>query len=138
MKTKDFIALVILIFLTIPFYTCKKELEETILVSTGTCENLGNDSVILNGQIIDPGTGIKQYGHCWNKTGNPDINSDTTDFGARTVAGSFQSKATGLEANTTYYYVAYASDGLKSIYGKTNKFTTQIASPVVTTAESSQ
>lgn len=59
-------------------YSCKKELEESIIVKTGTYENLGTDTVTLNGQVVDPGTGITQYGHCWNKTVKPKLIGDCT------------------------------------------------------------
>jgi uncharacterized protein (TIGR02145 family) len=124
----------ILLSLSLLNYSCKKEMSEEILITTGDHTTPTVNSVTLNGTIVDPGKGIADYGHCWSKIGTPVFSDNPSTLGARNTPGDFHSDAKDLEANTTYYYRAYAYDGNKPVYGSTESFTTaDYGATVVTT-----
>jgi len=77
----------------------------------------------------DGGEAITACGVCWNTTGNPTINDNTTTNGAGT--GAFNSYLTGLTLNTPYYVRAYATNSAGTAYGEEVTFTT--LQPLLTT-----
>lgn len=80
-------------------------------------ENITQNSFEIQGNIIATGgSQILSYGHCWNTTGNPTINDNKSDLGAKTETGSFKTTANNLNTNTTYYVRAYAKNALGLTY----------------------
>ncbi len=74
-------------------------------------------SVTLSGNITNFGgddISITEHGHIWSTTsGNLTTTLSTkTNLGKASNTGGFQSNATGLSKNTTYYYVAYATNSV--------------------------
>jgi uncharacterized protein (TIGR02145 family) len=104
--------------------SCRKELDEKVIIMTGEALQVGVKTASLNGEVIDVGSGIKHYGHCWNESGTPDINDDTTDLGVMKKGDAYISKIGNLKANTVYSYRAYATDGGPVVYGETKTITT--------------
>jgi uncharacterized protein (TIGR02145 family) len=105
-----------------------------MMVSTGEVTNILTNSADASGLIIDLGEGATQYGHCYAKTPDADIDYFTTKKGKPTGTGDFTSQLTNLEAGTKYYIKAYISNGTEPAYGKETNFTTLAASvPTITT-----
>jgi len=70
----------------------------------------------------DGGAIVTGRGVCWNTIANPTIaNSKTTDG---TGLGNFASSLTGLNAKTTYYLRAYATNSAGTAYGNELSFKT--------------
>ncbi|MBK6346847.1 MAG: hypothetical protein IPF68_13105 [Bacteroidales bacterium] len=103
---------------------------------TANVSSVTTNSALCGGNITnDGGATITARGVCWSTSQNPTIvNSHTTDG---TGTGSYSSNITGLAAGTTYYARAYATNSAGTAYGGQQSFTTttNITTPVVTTAE---
>lgn len=95
----------------------------SIIYSTDT-------SSICSGNIISDGGGIVlSRGVCWSTSKNPTIaNSHTIDGNG---TGPFTSDITGLNANTTYYVRAYATNSAGPSYGLQVTFKTPGPNTVV-------
>jgi uncharacterized protein (TIGR02145 family) len=85
----------------------------------------------------DGGTPVTAYGICWSTNANPTLSNSKTVDGSGT--GSFTSILTGLNANTTYYVRAYATNSTGTAYGNQVTFTTSppppVCGPTVTDAD---
>ena len=79
----------------------------------------------------DGGSEVTARGVCWSTSQNPTITNLKTSNGSGT--GSFTSDITGLSPGTTYYVRAYATNSAGTNYGNQVSFTTEKASPVLTT-----
>lgn len=88
----------------------------SIIYSTDT-------SSVCSGNVISDGGGIVFVrGVCWSTSKDPTIaNSHTTDGNG---TGPFSSDMTGLNANTTYYVRAYATNSVGTSYGQLVAFKT--------------
>jgi hypothetical protein len=62
-------------------------------------------------------------GICYGTSPNPMVGTNDTSFEG-TGTGSFQSKLTGLQPNTTYYARAYATNSVGTAYGGDTSFLT--------------
>lgn len=101
-------------------------------VSTTNITNTTNNSATSGGNVTEEGTTpVTARGVCWNTSSGPTISNNHTANGSGT--GSFNSNLTGLEAITTYYVRAYATNSIGTAYGNEVSFTTLVAPPVVTT-----
>ncbi len=97
-------------------------------VSTGSVSNVSDTSTICGGEVTDDGgTSITARGVCWNTTGNPVIMDSLTMDG--TGVGVFISLLSGLNAETTYYVRAYATNAVGTSYGNEQIFTTSSSNP---------
>ncbi|MEX2605604.1 MAG: pectinesterase family protein, partial [Gracilimonas sp.] len=103
-------------------------------ILTVSAESISTTFVTSGGYIpSDGGAAVTSRGVVWNTTGDPDISGNKTTDG--TGSGSFESKLTGLEAGSTYYYKAYATNEAGTSYGSEFTFTTlaEKTEPEVTT-----
>jgi len=106
-------------------FGCKKG--DPAEISTVEVTGITNNSAVSGGTIIsDGGCDITEKGVCWNKTGNPVIETDPKTSNGE-GSGNFTSNITGLEAATTYYLKAYATNGCGTSYGEEFTFTTKVA-----------
>lgn len=107
-------------------------------VITGNVVEKGSSTAEVKGQITSLGNidKILHYGHVWSKTDNPTIDAcQHTDLGELTQTGTYTSTLTDLDANTPYYYRAYATNEKGTGYGETLILTTTVGSASVVTIE---
>jgi len=117
-----------LIFILIIFtlFSCEKEpgiptgQGNKIELSVSTTEVLRLDSLAsAKGIINNLGylSEIKQHGHCWSLTPQPDITYSHTSLGYRNTKGDFESTIHGLNLNKDYYVRAYIANETHIAYG---------------------
>ena len=107
-------------------------------VATQAITGITTATATGNGTITDLGTTDPlAHGVCWNSTGNPTTADSASDEGAASATGAFTSGLSGLSPNTTYYVRAYATNAAGTSYGVQVSFTTNPASPTVTTQAAS-
>ena len=101
-----------------------KIIQELPQVSTAHISSITDNSANAGGTVISNGSSmITARGICWSADArNPTLsNQHTIENGGN---GGFTSNITGLDANTTYYVRAYATNGVGTSYGETVPFTT--------------
>ena len=92
-------------------------------VNTTEPTNITDSTASVGGMITsDGGYDVTACGVCWSTLQNPTIEGDHTIEVA--VAGNFTSLLTGLNAGTTYYARAYATNHAGTTYGNEISFTT--------------
>jgi uncharacterized protein (TIGR02145 family) len=79
----------------------------------------------------DGGSAITARGVCWSTLTGPTVNDFKTTNGSGT--GTFSSSLAGLNASTTYYIRAYATNAVGTWYGGELVFTTQSGVASLTT-----
>lgn len=137
--------LLILSAIVLFFAGCKKDdiLEEgevlyKFAVTTNNITDIKSTTAQCGGDVsltsVD-GLKVTARGVCWSTKPNPTINDNKTSDGSGT--GSFTSNLINLNANTTYYVRAYATNEKGTSYGEEKSFTTLVneSMPVVTTNE---
>ena len=92
-------------------------------VTTTTATSITSNSAVCGGNVTsDGGYTVIQRGVCFSTTPNPTTSGMHTTDGSGT--GSFVSNLTGLTANTTYYYRAYATNATGTVFGEERTLTT--------------
>ena len=92
-------------------------------VTTTTATNITANSAVCGGNVTsDGGYAVIQRGVCYSTTPNPTTGGMHTTDGSGT--GNFVSNLTGLTASTTYYYRAYATNAMGTVYGEERTMTT--------------
>ncbi len=92
-------------------------------VVTGNASSISYHSVACSGEIVSDGfLPITARGICWDTLPEPTAAGHHTTEGTGT--GSFTSTLANLEASTTYYFRAYATNELGTAYGRQRTFTT--------------
>jgi hypothetical protein len=87
----------------------------------------------------DKGSAVIERGFCWNKTGSPTMLENKISTGSGT--GAFTSTIVGLEANTTYYVRAYATNAAGTSYYGNDGYTTHNANdylPIIGTVSKTE
>jgi uncharacterized protein (TIGR02145 family) len=118
-------AIISLLLLALIQTGCQKDegSDNIPVVSTHEITNIKILSATSGGTISsDQGAEVIFRGVCWSTKPNPTISDNKTVDG--TGAGTFSSRIEGLEANTTYYARAYATNINGTGYGSTMKLTT--------------
>lgn len=86
-------------------------------VTTTTATGLTCTGFTSGGNVTsDGGSTVTARGVCWGTTANPTIAGNKTSNGTGT--GIFTSSVTGLAVNTVYYYRAYATNSVSTVYGQ--------------------
>ena len=97
-------------------------------VSTKAATNISSTSATGHGSITNLGSPAPtQFGICWNIAGNPTTSDHVATGGPATATGDFSFNLTGLSADTTYYFRAYAINANGTVYGSQYSFTTRAA-----------
>lgn len=92
-------------------------------ITTTAISNITSTSAEIGGNITSQGNStIIERGVCWGLSAYPTIaGTHITDSGG---TGAFTINLTGLQANTTYYLRAYATNSAGTVYGNQVNFTT--------------
>ena len=104
--------------LAVVFTSDVTEISDSQASVAGRIDNLGNVDKIL------------QYGHVWNKTGNPTINDSKSELGSTNKAASYKSVLSGLNPSTTYHVRAYATNSVGTAYGEEITFRTSSSNEI--------
>lgn len=93
-------------------------------VTTNSVTSIGTKYATCGGNVTsDGGADVTARGVCWGTSQYPTISDSHTTNGSGT--GYFTSSITGLDANTTYYVRAYATNKKGTSYGEQKTFKTQ-------------
>ena len=117
--------------------SCIEEPKKIMEVSNDSISDITSTSAMVYGTIIDIGSGIEEYGHCWSTDAEPTVNENEgkTKKGPSSSTGSYNSLLTGLSYNTKYYVRAYVENSVTVVYSKDvlSFQTLGIGKPAVTT-----
>jgi len=121
--------------------SCKKNeivpVKQLPVLTTANVTNITKNTATAGGKIYETGyTEITASGVVWDTAHNPSVEKHlgiTTD-GAKDV-GEFTSNLTGLNAATTYYVRAYATNSVGTAYGSEKGFRTEAEPITVTDAD---
>jgi uncharacterized protein (TIGR02145 family) len=92
-------------------------------LTSGGATNITESSVKVSVNIISDGDlAVTARGVCWSTSQNPTTSGNKTTDGTGT--GVFVSSITNLTWGTTYYFKAYATNSLGTVYGNETRFTT--------------
>ena len=101
----------------------KKKSSQLPTVTSTSVSDITSSGAKSGGNVTnDGGSTVSSKGICWGTSPNPTITDNKTIEGSST--GSFVSTITGLQANTTYYVRAYATNDAGTAYGSDISFTT--------------
>jgi hypothetical protein len=101
-------------------------------VTTGAATSVTNVTATAPGTITTTGCSpITAYGIEYSTTSGFANGSGTTIASTNLSGGNFSSSLTGLTANTTYYFKAYATSASGTSYGPEQSFTTLAAPPII-------
>ena len=90
-------------------------------VQTGSATNITLAGVTLSGNVTaDGGSTVTDRGFMYGISSNNLAQSAQSEYGT----GSYTKDITELDANTTYYYKAYATNAAGTSYGQVKQFTT--------------
>lgn len=107
-------------------------------VESGKVEEITSTAAKAQGNITFLGNvlSLAHYGHVWGTAAQPTLeNGKYTDLGTADAPKAYVSEMTGLEANTTYYVRAYATNEKGTAYGDDVAFTTLKTDAVIKTSE---
>jgi len=92
-----------------------------ININTTTASSITGNSAVSGGNILG-GSNIISRGVCWSTSTNPTLSNFYSD--EEPGAGIYSSTLTYLVGTTEYFYRAYATNSLGTIYGNELSFTT--------------
>ncbi|MBR4564748.1 MAG: hypothetical protein IKO26_09890 [Paludibacteraceae bacterium] len=91
-------------------------------VSTKTISDISDNKATSGGNVTADGrSSVTARGVCWSKSEYPTIDDEHTQNGSG--LGEFKSQITNIEAGTTYYVRAYATNRMGTVYGEQFEFT---------------
>lgn len=101
-------------------------------VTTAEVTNITQTSAKGGGEVTsDGGTTVTERGICWSTNHNPTVSGNHANSGTGT--GSFTCNMNNLNAHTTYYVRAYATNSKGTAYGEEVSFNTSANPPTVST-----
>ena len=90
-------------------------------VNTHTVTSISAHSAVGGGEVLDDGGyPVVRRGVCYSTTPDPTLSDAHTTDGAG--LGVFVSQLTNLTSGTSYYYRAYATNGVGTVYGEQKVF----------------
>ncbi len=137
MKAIDYKLFVFVVAIILGASSCNDD-EDTVLkvpvISTAEVTEITALSAISGGSITsDQGYGVTARGICWSTNATPTITDSITNDGAG--GGDFTSNFSNLNAATTYFVRAYATNANGTGYGMALSFTTSNGLSSITTTE---
>ena len=109
-------------------------LEQLPKVSTDTVVEIGNDYVVLSGELLNEGdSAVIAVGFCVDTIINPSFPDSSRFSMDKTKLGKYIDTITELIPGMHYYYRAYAKNVYGIVYGDCKDFYTLGGSPVVVT-----
>ena len=112
---------------TILYSTLDSVLIPKLALTTDAYSLTDATTATLQGTIIEKGvSNITDHGFCWSITSaTPNYNNNKISLGTMASSGSFYSSFSNLQKGTTYYFRAYATDGIYVYYGTIKTITIQ-------------
>ncbi len=101
------------------------------VVTVSASQVTGSSAVVSGSVVTDHNSAVANRGFCYSMTPNPTISNNVVTAGAG--VGEFSATLTGLAPVTTYYFRAYAENGVGIDYGSQKAFTTTVSVPEVIT-----
>lgn len=99
-----------------------------ISITTDAASSINRTSAIVEGTISgDGGSNITERGIYWSTSANPTLSGQKIVLGNGT--GHFSKTMADLASNTTYYYCAYATNSIGTIFGNEVSFKTLAGVP---------
>ena len=87
------------------------------MVTTTVATNVTSTQAVAGGNVLtDSGFPVSSRGVCFGTSPQPTISGSHTTDGVGT--GEFVSHLINLVPGTTYYYRAYATNGVGTVYGQ--------------------
>ena len=107
------------------------------VVATGEATDITKNTALLTGEVLDAGDQpIQETGFLWSATNTTPTLADNVVETENPATGDFSALITGLKAEQTVYYRAYALSSAGYAYGDVRSFQTAEATmPVVQTTE---
>ena len=104
-------------------------------VTTTSSYGILANSATAEGNFTEGCSAIIEYGIEYSTTNNFADATGTKVTSSNSNAGNFTASISGLLSNTAYYYKAYVTTALETVYGIQNNFTTAlVASPIANAA----
>ncbi len=119
---------------------CKKDDGQHITVQTGKAFGITSTTAFVEGKIIETGSGVISYGHCWSQSPEPTTDLPTkSEHGSSKTAVSYTTEIDSLSPGKKYFIRAYAIDRQFEVaYGDhTEIITLSLLEPVVETLPAS-
>ncbi len=102
-------------------------------VSINAATDIEGKSVKITYNLTSDGKDkVKEKGICWSTKQNPTTDDNTLKADNQDI-GIMSFNVENLMGNTVYFVRAYATNGMGTAYSKEISFTTQVASPTLTT-----
>ncbi len=95
-------------------------------------EIMGKSAKITYNLTADGKDAVKEKGICWSTAQNPTVDDNVLTADNQDI-GIMSFNVENLLGNTVYFVRAYAINGVGTAYSKEISFTTQVASPTLTT-----
>ncbi|MGO0059031.1 S-layer homology domain-containing protein [Brevibacillus fluminis] len=118
-------------------FTYSGSLQSSPTVTTdASATNITNSGATVGGDVTSDGNAtITERGVVYSTSVNPTTSDSKVTATATATTGTFSVSLTGLSANTTYHYRAYATNAQGTSYGSDETFTTSAtqSAPTVTT-----
>ncbi len=87
-------------------------------ITTSSITNITQTTLVAGGNVISLGSpSITSCGVVWSTSPNPDINNFEGKSTGTLVLGEFTYQVSGLDSSTQYYFRAYATNMLGTVYG---------------------
>ena len=94
------------------------------VVTTARVSDITSTGAVAGGNVTsDGGFSVLRRGVCFSTSPLPTVSDSHTDDGSG--SGSYVSHLSGLTPSTTYYYRAYATNSVGTVYGEQFVFVTQ-------------
>ncbi len=104
-------------------------------VTTAAASSIATTSATLGGSVVVNRDKVTERGYYWGtnsalSSSNLGVGTKVTISGTNNIDGDFSHSQTGLTNGTTYYVIAYATNGFGTSYGSVVNFRTKFVTTV--------